>query len=186
MVFSDLIQVGLARSNDFDKTLQTSFKSSLVKQSKVKNNPISLSYFGSLNIRSKDYTDDRSFKDRNELVNRILISRKFSDRFSAQITPTFVHINRTSTNDHPHSLFATNLGVSMSVSKSTNFNIEYIYTLPTFDSDLYETSKNILSFGFDMETGGHVFQVNLDGLLVFLNCTKLSSCASTPMKFSFC
>jgi len=156
---SDLLQVGLARSNDFDKTLQASFKTSLIKQSKVKNKPISLSYFGSLNIRSRDYIEDRDFKDRLEFVNQILISRKFSDRFSAQLTPSFVHINRTSTNKHPHSLFATNLGMSMSISKSTNFNIEYIYTLPTFDSDLYKTSKNVLSFGFDVETGGHVFQV---------------------------
>jgi len=154
---SNSFQVGLARSNDFDKTLQASFKYVILKQEKV--NPLSLSYFSSLNIKSRNYIDNRPFKDRPEYVNQLLISRKFSEKFSAQISPTFVYINRVLTKDHPHSLFATNLGLSMALTKSTHFNIEYIYTFPTFDDDLYEAGKNALSFGFDIETGGHVFQL---------------------------
>jgi hypothetical protein len=156
---TDKLQIGLARSNDFDKTLQGSSKSSFVKQSDGNNRPISLSYFGALYIKTRNYNENVSFKDRTEFVNQILVSRRFSERFSAQIAPSYVYLTKPATDDYPQSLFASNFGVSMRLTKSTNFNIEYVYTFPTFDSDLYDMGRNALSFGFDIETGGHVFQV---------------------------
>lgn len=156
---TDKLQIGLARSNDFDKTLQGSSKSSFVKQSDPNNRPVSLSYFGALYVKTRNYNESVSFKDRTEFVNQLLISRKFSEKFSAQIAPSYVYLTKPASNDYPQSLFATNLGVSMALTKSTNFNIEYVYTFPTYDSDLYDMSKNALSFGLDIETGGHVFQV---------------------------
>ncbi|TLX71139.1 hypothetical protein E9993_20945 [Labilibacter sediminis] len=45
--------------------------------------------------------------------------------------------------------------------------MEYNYVLPTFGKDLYELAKNALSFGIDIETGGHVFQIFLS------NATRL-------------
>ncbi|GAB7088100.1 DUF5777 family beta-barrel protein [Marinifilum fragile] len=152
-------QVGLARSNDFDKTVQLSFKRALIRQSLQNSPKFSLSYFGSFNIKTRNYDESRSFSDRLEYVNQLLLSRRFSKKIAVQISPSYTYLSRVLTNQHPHSLLATNFGVSTSITKSTNFNIEYIYTFPTFTSDLYDFKKNVLSLGFDIETGGHVFQV---------------------------
>ncbi|MBL4560761.1 MAG: hypothetical protein JKX79_07210 [Labilibaculum sp.] len=156
---TDKLQIGLARSNDFDKTLQGSSKYSFVKQSNLTNRPVSISYFGALYVKTRNYNEKLSFMDRTEFVNQLLISRQFSEKFSAQIAPSYVYLTKPATNNHPQSLFASNFGISMGLTKSTNFNIEYVYTFPTFNNDLYSMSKNALSFGFDIETGGHVFQV---------------------------
>ena len=155
---TDRSQIGLARSNDFDKTVQLSFKRSILKQTVQGSPKFSLTYFGSFNIKTRSYEQSRSFSDRLEYVNQIILSRKFND-ISVQIAPSYTYVSRVLTGDHPHSIFATNLGISKSVTKSTNFNVEYVYTFPTFTSDLYDFEKNVLSIGFDIETGGHVFQV---------------------------
>jgi len=156
---SNSLQIGLARSNDFDKTLQFSLKRAFIQQLTSGNPQVSFSYFGSINIKSRDYEEDRSFSDRLEYVNQLLLSRKFSDKFSAQIAPSFVYLSRANSSDHPNSLLATNLGMSMAINKSVNFNLEYVFTFPTFTSDLYDFDRNALSLGFDIEKGGHVFQV---------------------------
>ncbi|RXQ88838.1 hypothetical protein EO244_15025 [Ancylomarina salipaludis] len=156
---SNSFQVGLARSNDFDKTLQFSFKKAILKQDLSDKPQVSLSYFGSINIKSKDYEVSRSFNDRLDYINQLLLSRKFSDKFSAQIAPSFVYISRPFTGEHPHELFATDLGLSFALTKSTNINLEYMYTFPTFGSDLYDFDRNVLALGVDIETGGHVFQL---------------------------
>jgi len=44
------------------------------------------------------------------------------------------------------------------LSKRVSLNAEYFYVLP---DQLLETFTNSLSLGFDIETGGHVFQLHL-------------------------
>ena len=156
---SNSMQVGLARSNDFDKTLQLSGKYAILKQSSLEKPKISLSFFGSMYVKTKDYEMERNFGDRLDYLSQIILARKFSNQFSAQIAPSYTYVSRVSESEHPHSIVAINLGTSMAITKSTNFNLEYVYTVPSFNSDLYDFKRNALSLGFDIETGGHVFQV---------------------------
>lgn len=156
---SDRIQVGLARSNDFNKTVQMSGKAAILRQSSHSSPPLSLTYFGSFNIQSRNYNDDRPFVDRLQYVNQLLIARKFTKQFSAQISPTIVYLNRVYTDEYPHTIFSSVFAVSIGITPSININVEYVYILPTFSKDLYDIGKNPLTIGFDFETGGHVFQV---------------------------
>jgi hypothetical protein len=47
-------------------------------------------------------------------------------------------------------------GGSFRLTRHTRFNIEYYYNLPGYK---FEGTKNSLAVSFDLETGGHVFQL---------------------------
>lgn len=158
---SKAFQVGLARSSDFDKTLQASWKWSLLQQATDQSPIFNLSYYGSLNVYTRKYDIKRDFEDRLELVQQFLLSHRFSPIFSAQLAPTYVHLNRVPTDDHGHDLFATGLGMSIRLTPSMRLNSEYYFTFPTFSSNVYTVDRNAFSIGMDLDTGGHVFQVFL-------------------------
>lgn len=157
---TDYIQLGLIRSNKPDKTYSTAIKLSLLRQKIDGSIPISFSYYGSVDYKSRKYVPKERndyFSGRLDYVNQFLISRKFSSNLSIQISPTWVHRNLTDTNEEPNNIFATGIGGRYLISRSTSLNIEYFYTAPT--SKAIDTKKNLLSIGFDIETGGHVFQL---------------------------
>ncbi|MEJ7676566.1 MAG: DUF5777 family beta-barrel protein [Segetibacter sp.] len=53
---------------------------------------------------------------------------------------------------------AIGIGGRQKISKRVSINGEYYYVLPAYK---FEGTTNSLSFGVDIETGGHVFQLHL-------------------------
>ncbi|PHS07562.1 MAG: hypothetical protein COA88_08545 [Kordia sp.] len=157
----DHIQLGLARSNKPDKTYSGSVKLSLYRQRQGdKPFPISLSYFLGIDYKSRKYTPkerDEYFNGRLDYVNQVLVSRKFNEKLSLLLSPTWIHRNLTDNSDEPNNVYTIGIGGRYLFSRSMSVNIEYFYALPTFDS--YDIKKNSFSIGLDIETGGHVFQL---------------------------
>lgn len=158
---TDYIQVGLSRANKPDVTYMGTLKLSLLRQKTGKQSfPFSLSYFGSADIKSGSYAiqeRDEYFEGRLDYVNQILLGSKINDEISLQISPTYVHRNLTDFNDEPNDIFSVGLGGRYLFSRSMSVNVEYYYTIPTFDT--HDATNNMLTIGFDLETGGHVFQL---------------------------
>ncbi|MDH3649934.1 MAG: DUF5777 family beta-barrel protein, partial [Saprospiraceae bacterium] len=67
------------------------------------------------------------------------------------------HRNLVETNDERNDVFALGIGGRQKLSKRVSINFEYFYVLPDYLAEKY---RNSLSFGFDIETGGHVFQLH--------------------------
>lgn len=157
---TDYIQLGLSRSNKPDKTYSSSLKLSLLRQ-KIENNiPFSLSYFGSIDYKSRNYAPearDRNFEGRLDYIHQILLARKFNTNLSLQLSPTWIHRNLTEVVEEPSDIYSIGLGGRYMISRSTSVNLEYFYTIPTFDAQ--SLKKDALTIGFDIETGGHVFQL---------------------------
>lgn len=158
---TDFIQLGIARSNKPDKTYSNSIKISALRQRDGTSPfPFALSYFGSLDIKTREYFPEarnKNFSGRLEYVNQLLISRKFNKDLSLQVSPTFVYRNLTETENDPNAIFSIAMGGRYLISRSISLNAEYYYTLPTFNT--LDGSKNTLAVGMDIETGGHVFQL---------------------------
>ncbi|NJK96944.1 MAG: hypothetical protein HC905_20305 [Bacteroidales bacterium] len=58
--------------------------------------PVSFSYFTSLSINSLKWEKPETkldFWNRASYVHQLLVARKFNERFSLEINPTFVHRN---------------------------------------------------------------------------------------------
>ena len=155
------LSVAIGRSS-FEKTFDGSLKAKILRQSTgARNMPLSLSFYGGSMLNSMKWADTSRtnyFSSRMSYVAQLLFARKFSNAFSLQITPTYIHKNlvplRTDNND----IFAVGVGGRVKVTQRTTVNAEYFYLLPGPAADTYQ---NCLSLGVDIETGGHVFQFRL-------------------------
>src|SRR5690606_7279066 len=103
--------------------------------------------------------------DRLAYVGQLLIARKFSQRFSFQIMPTFVHKNAVDRRREDNDQISVGGGGRFKITKSVAVTGEYYHRL---DVPVLNKDYNTLGCGVDIETGGHVFQ------LVFTNTRGLT------------
>jgi opacity protein-like surface antigen len=156
------MMVGIGRGN-YEKTYDGFLKFTLLRQSKGKRTmPVSISYLGSAAISTLKWDGPGSlnFWDRVSYVHQVLIARKFSERFSFELNPTYVHRNMVSTELDPNDLFAAGAGMRFKLTKRLSLNAEYYYVVPPLHDYRSEKTYNPLSIGIDIETGGHVFQIH--------------------------
>ena len=160
---TDWLMLGIGRGN-YEKTFDGLLKFSVFRQSKgEKNMPVSISYLSTLALNSLkwDGPDELPFWDRASYVHQLLIARKFNERLSVELNPTFVHRNLVATELDPNDLWSIGAGGRFKLTKRISINIEYYYVVPPLHD--YQSSKtyNPFSIGFDIETGGHVFQLHV-------------------------
>jgi hypothetical protein len=132
--------------------------------------PLSLSYFGSIvyrGINDANPTLKNGSGYRFTYCNQLLIARKFSERFSLELAPTWIHKNQVDFNADRNNIFAVGAGARLKLTRRSSINFEYIARIPPADRQApsYRDNNNSLSVGFDLETGGHVFQVHLTNSL---------------------
>jgi hypothetical protein len=94
--------------------------------------------------------------DRFSYAHQLLIARKFGDYFSLQLTPTLFHYNLVEKSSMPNDFLSLGISSRIRLSKRVNLTGEYFYRFTKLDG-----YQNALSVGFDIETGGHVFQLHV-------------------------
>lgn len=154
---TEWLTLGVAR-HTLGKTYELSGKYRLFSQ-KVDGFPVTIVGFHTVDINSqldKDEFTELKGSDRFAFSNQLLISRKFSENFSAQITPIYIHKNLYEPSEEEADQALLALGGRYKFSKRCSFNLEYAFRMNTPDNDPY---YNPLTFGVDVETGGHVFQL---------------------------
>lgn len=147
------LMVGVGR-NSFEKTYDGFIKSKIVRQSTgQKKMPIAVS--AAISTMWKTVKDDalNNYTDRYAFAPQLIIARKFSDYVSLQIMPTVVHYNSVSKSSDPNDYYSIGMGGRLRLSRRVNLTTEYYYRITK-----QEGYVNSLSAGFDIETGGHVFQ----------------------------
>ena len=148
--------IGIGRSS-FQKNYDFFGKYRLLRQTEGQGNvPLSLSAFASYAVRTNKSIPQPSAADRSSYTAQLLIARKFSDAFSMQLSPALIHRNSPDIITDSKSVFATGIGGRIKLTKRTSLNGEYNYVFPNQIDDTY---TNNLSFSFDVETGGHIFQL---------------------------
>jgi hypothetical protein len=156
---TDWLMVGGGRST-YEKTYDSFLKAKILRQSTgAKKMPISLSYMGSWQTKTVPFSDPNrtNFYTSNFFfVHQLIIARKFNESFSMMIAPTLVHRNLVTFITDPNDLFSIGIGGRMKLTRRTSINVEYYYQL---DQTKPQNTTNCLSVGFDIETGGHVFQL---------------------------
>ena len=157
---TDRLCIGGGRST-LDKAFDGYVKYKVLRQSSGKRNmPISVSLVAGMALKTIKYSEpDRVnyFWSRGYYNFHLLLARKFSEAFTLQLTPSMVHRNLTKTKAEVNDVFALGIGARQKITKRLTVNLEYIYVLP---DQLAEQYVNSLSVGFDLETGGHVFQMH--------------------------
>jgi hypothetical protein len=115
-------------------------------------------------LKWADTTRKNHFSSRLAYFGQLIVGRKFSEALTIQIMPTLVHRNLVFTNDDHNDVYAAGIGGRLKLTKYVSLNVDYYHV---FNMDNYYTSvrdkiplKNPLSIGFDIQTGGHVFQLH--------------------------
>jgi opacity protein-like surface antigen len=155
------LMVGAGRGT-YEKTFDGFAKFSVLRQSSgAKVMPVSLSIFSSVALKTIKWPDETRtnyFSSRLAYVGQVLVARKISPGFSVQLTPSYVHRNLVATETDPNDLWALGAGGRMKLTKRISFNAEYYY-LANSKEYMSQQVYDPLSLGFDIETGGHVFQL---------------------------
>ncbi len=108
---------------------------------------------------------DISTSDRMGYVLEVLIARKFSSKFSAQISPMIVHRNAVVKAFENNDDYAIGFAARYRFTKSVALLGEYNARMNANANSPYYNSAGL---GVDIETGGHVFQ------LIFTNSLGLN------------
>ncbi len=155
---NDWINVGASRSS-LNKLYQSSLKYRLVKQSE-NGFPVSIVGFNAVLVNT-ELTDDIlpgvDFFDKVGYTSQILISRKFNRNISLLLAPTVFHEGLVNIEAQDNTQYALGFGAKYKITKRWSINADYGLH---FNRTSASTFYNPLSIGFDLETGGHVFQLH--------------------------
>lgn len=154
------IMVGIGRST-FRKEADAFVKYRILWQSKgAKNIPVSLVWASGImrnGLHEPVPGVETTFARRLAYYHQLVIGRKFSERFSLQLSPVLVHRNITPSIVDPNNVFAIGLGGRWKFTKRVALTWDGYYTVNKFINRVQEMP---LSIGVDIETGGHVFQLH--------------------------
>lgn len=157
----DIISLSLGRSS-YEKTYDGSIKVKVLRQQTgIKNIPLTISVYSAIFVETMKWEDperDNLLSSRLSYSTQVLLARKFTKKFSLQLSPSFVHRNLVPTVEDQNNVFSVGVGGRYKIGRKFSINGEYYYLLPGKTADDY---ANSLSFGVDIETGGHVFQLHL-------------------------
>ena len=150
------LQVGVSRES-LKKIYTLNFKYKLTDQgSKF---PVNSSLYTSYNYNSSldgDIYPTLTESDKNLFLVQLLLSTRISDELSIQLSPSYAKKGFTETIFEEENNLIIGLGSSFRVTNKVALNIEYFANL---DRPGISPYNNVLSFGIDIETGGHVFQL---------------------------
>jgi hypothetical protein len=175
------LMVGVGRGS-YEKTFDGFAKFSVLRQSSgAKNMPVSLSVVTSAALKSIKFSDPTRtnyFTSRMAYVAQVLVARKISQSLSVQLSPSYVHRNLVATELDPNDIYALGAGARVKLSKRISLNGEYYYVA---NPKTYLSQKiyNPLSVGFDIETGGHVFQLFFTNSLGMIEKAFIGETVST-------
>jgi len=150
------LQIGFSRES-FKKTYSLNAKYKVTTQSSKL--PINSSLYLSYNYNSlldQDIYPTLNNSDRNLFFGQLLLSKNFSDKISLQLSPTYAMRGFTETIFEQKNNLILGLASSYRITNRLAFNIEYSANL---DRPEISPFNDVLSFGIDIETGGHVFQL---------------------------
>ena len=161
----DRLTIGLGRSN-YKKTYDGYLKYALLQQQNgTRNLPVSFSIISSIEYYTlKNDIPDFKNNHRFAYVAQALIARKFNDKLSMQLSPTFVHRNYVENKAMKNDVYALGFGGRYKLSKRISVNAEFFWVNDLTGRDGLK-NQYPLSVGIDLETGGHVFQIMLTNAL---------------------
>lgn len=168
---SDNLQVSLSRDS-FEKTYSSALKLRLRRQSNKM--PVAIVAYFTTDINTlvtKNLYPGLLLYDRFAYTSQFLVSRRMSEKLTIELAPIYVRQNLIDLNytqtaipatrpmsflKAPWSQYLIAVGGRYKLSKRVSLNMDYAYNVSKSNTSLY---KNPLAIGFDIETGGHVFQL---------------------------
>ncbi len=136
-------------------------KYALLHQTRNGSSPVAITLLGEAGVRP--YGKYSTFGDRTSYMAQVMIARQFGSALSLQVTPTYV----TNSADAPFlptgaesKYFALLTTARIKLTKHMGFIVDYGHPFSSFRTTA-NGFHDPLGFGLEMETGGHVFTINV-------------------------
>jgi hypothetical protein len=166
---TDWLSLGASR-HTYNKTYELAAKYKLANQ-EINGFPVTIVGYNTIDVNTKLEKllyPGIEFNDRLAFSTQLLVSRKFSNSFSFQLAPIYVHKNLYESGLEKKDQFFIGSGARYKIAKRMSLNLEYAARVSDQQGSPYQ---NPLTLGLDIETGGHVFQ------LVFSNSQAMNDVA---------
>ena len=165
---TDRLMVGAGTTKDY--ALQDiRWKYAILQQTEDNSMPVSLSYYGNIvaNLQAEEnFGPSADFKQMHRLsyFTQFIVARKFSEKISAQIAPSFIYMNTVKRYSDEVGYKNLNLGLHAGARANLFGNhslmLEYDQLLTKQDTgEELEQPKPNLAFGWEIGTATHSFQV---------------------------
>lgn len=163
---TDKLSIGIGRSK-MNEHIDGSAKFRFLEQ-KSGGIPISAAYYVNAAISPVAVIAKDDFTNRWSYVHQLIIASKITRGISLEVLPTLVHRNFVDqTILHPtngsvdeNDIYSLGFAGRFKITKRMAVVIDYFFTISEFrdaDNNFY----NSLGVGIEIETGGHVFHINL-------------------------
>jgi hypothetical protein len=158
---TDRWDIGIGRTG-LENTVDLRTKYILLHQLKSDKVPVQIAFKGDLGITTqKERRFDYTFTERLNYLGSIMIARKFNENFSLQVSPMIAHFNTIVKENGVPTPNHTTLGVGISgrykLSNRKAFAFEYLPVI----GERNPGTINHFALSYEIDTGGHVFQLFL-------------------------
>lgn len=154
-----MIAVGTAKNY---KAQDLAVKFAILRQTSSGSVPVSLSYYGNMGINLLNENTFGPAHDWREIhrlsyFNQLLIARKFGEKFSLQVAPTFIWLNAVETG-YKNANYGISAGARFNVTGSHSIIAEYDQLFNKQENEDFN-SKPQLALGWEIGTATHAFQI---------------------------
>ncbi len=173
---SERLTLGVGRSKGFSgplKLVDGLAKFPFLRQTVDNKMPFSVTLYGNAVVSHMEATEDPAlatsfgkFAHRMSYDVQAIISRKFSDRFSLQLMPNFLHRNFVVAGDENNN-FSLGIAGRVALGKHTALIFDFYKFFSAYRDNINnQEGENILKYynplgiGLEIKTGGHVFLLN--------------------------
>jgi hypothetical protein len=158
-IFNNLM-AGIGRST-YKKELDAFIKYAPFLQSTGKGAfPVTIALVTGMTMDGTPWADPSRknfFTSRLAYYFQLIAGRKISEGLTLQVTPTMVHKNLIQLAADSNNIFSLGIGGRLRLSRRISLTWDYFYVLNPLTDNEYQ---HPLAVGFDIETGGHVFQLH--------------------------
>jgi hypothetical protein len=176
---SDNLNLNLGRSTQ-QQLLQLELKWALMHQMSDGSSPVAITVLGAAGVKPYQTALYPSFSSRLTYLAQAIIARKFSDGLSLQVAPTYVRTNSTLYFGAETGFAAIQASARLKLSKRAGLILDYAHPFSN-----YRTSANgfedPIGIGYEVETGGHVFTINITNANAI---SEMNMLANSAQRFS--
>jgi len=158
-----MIGYGITKKNMYN---DFQIKWTALKQTRSNSIPIALTLYGDVAINGnneKEFGKNYKFISRLSYFGQVIIGRKFTDWLSLQVASSYTHYNMVDTS-MVHDVIGLSVNGRVRFSPQSSFIFEYdtpFQLKENTDKEVTFESKPNISFGVEISTSTHAFQVYL-------------------------
>jgi hypothetical protein len=156
------VGVAMAGSSKYEGWLKFRI---LRQQTGAKNIPVTVGLYSMMNVNTAEDPDNEFTGNKFSFMNQLLISRKFSDKFSLQLMPTWIHFNVVPYGiNNSNEVFSMGIAAKYKARSKMNITFEYARQLNMYENLISKSGAiinyqpDLVSLGIELNTGGHLFQ----------------------------